>query len=86
MYFATAVTFQRVKLELEDIKSDSEMNCVSVTMPRIEAVFAATIPPPDTYSFYFPGPKEKKIMFGIIRSTELMRQKTPVEGWLRPGA
>lgn len=41
------------------------------------------IPPPDTYRFFFLVQKEKKIMFGIIRSTEMMKQKTLVEGWLR---
>lgn len=36
--FATALAFLGVKWELEDIKSDSEMNCDSITMPKIEAV------------------------------------------------
>lgn len=36
--FATALAFLGVKWELEDTKSDSEMNCDSITMPKIEAV------------------------------------------------
>lgn len=66
-----------MKWELAGIKSDSEMHCVSVTMPEIEAMFATVIPPPDTHSFFFfPGPKEKKKKeFGIIRYTEMPRQK-----------